>query len=181
MPHSDTAAPATERTHEAEPPPSAGPSRWLGPGRARLMLRHRRALRVVGRPAAPHFRGLDSDSLFTLIRSDGRTPPASEWELRYRRWWREGSPTGITSIPMPPGSSLGEIQNRGSGELHTTQTVSGFYLVVNTNVLQGAGRHLHTDQFPGCGPADWLYRQIRPDDDRRDQLRSSGSDTWTNI
>jgi hypothetical protein len=102
-------------------------------------------------PAITHFRGLGSDSLFTVIRlTDGS----------YALQTRSGNyVTAVGGGGIARGDNLHtdatqiqawekfKLVDQGDGTC-TIQTVSGFYLAVNTNVLQATGGSPHGSVSP---------------------------------
>ena len=112
-----------------------------------------------GEPAVTHFRGLGTDSQFTLIRlDDGSYALQTSNGINYV--------TAVGGGGIANGDNLHtdatriqawekfKIADKGDGT-YTIQTVSGFYLAVNTKVLQASGgistRISPADSAPGLG------------------------------
>ncbi len=107
-------------------------------------------------PAMTHFRGLGTDSQFTLIRlNDGSYALQTSNGINYV--------TAVGGGGIANGDNLHtdatqiqawekfKIVDQGDGT-YTIQTVSGFYLAVNTNVLQFTGGISTRISFPDAAP-----------------------------
>jgi hypothetical protein len=109
-----------------------------------------------GEPAITHFRGLGTDSLFTLIRlDDGSYALQTSNGINYV--------TAVGGGGIAHGDNLHtdatriqawekfRIVDQGDGT-YTIQTVSGFFLAVNTKVLQATGGISTRISFPDAAP-----------------------------